>query len=201
MPTYIQEGSTGAQIAAIINGVIDALEAIDPQVLADALAEAQTIAGQAATTAGAAATAAAAAQEAADDALAAAAAIDLTPYAPLAGAAFSGPVSAPTLELANGTRVGVGAVPAGTTPALSIAGGEVKTWTLTGNSTPTDGLSSGEGLLLLINDGLAYTITWPAGIIWNYGSPPTLATSGFTVISLMKIGSQLYGDFRGELSA
>jgi len=87
----------------------------------------------------------------------------------------------------------------GTTPALNPDNGSVQTWTLSGNSTPTDSLSSGEAITLMIDDGSAYTITWPT-ITWvnNAGSAPTLATSGYTVIALWKVSTTLYGALVGD---
>jgi hypothetical protein len=82
----------------------------------------------------------------------------------------------------------------GTTPALDPSNGGIQTWTLSGNSTPTDSLASGEALLLMIDDGSAYTITWPS-VTWktNLGNAPTLNTTGYTAIVLWKVSTTLYG--------
>lgn len=82
----------------------------------------------------------------------------------------------------------------GTTPALDPSNGTIQTWTLSANSTPTDSLSAGESLTLMIDDDAAYTITWPS-VTWKTtaGSAPTLNTTGFTAIVLWKVGSTLYG--------
>jgi len=87
----------------------------------------------------------------------------------------------------------------GTTPALEPANGSIQTWTLTAASTPTDSLASGEAITLMIDDGTAYTITWPT-ITWvnNAGSAPTLATTGYTVIALWKVSTTLYGALVGD---
>lgn len=87
----------------------------------------------------------------------------------------------------------------GTTPALNPANGSIQTWTLTGNSTPTDGVQAGESLTLLVDDGTAFTITWPS-VTWktNGGVAPTLLTAGLTVIVLWKVGSVLYGARVGD---
>lgn len=87
----------------------------------------------------------------------------------------------------------------GTTPALNPANGTIQWWNLTGNSTPTDSLNEGEGITLMINDGTAYTVTWPS-VTWvnNGGSAPTLATSGYTTVALWKIGTTLYGALVGD---
>lgn len=80
----------------------------------------------------------------------------------------------------------------GTTPALDPANGAIQTWTLTGISTPTDSLTSGQSLLLHVNDGSGYTINWPT-ISWVGGSAPVLDATNWTVIELWKIGSSLKG--------
>lgn len=82
-----------------------------------------------------------------------------------------------------------------TTPPLDPSNGGIQTWTLSGNSTPTDSLASGEALLLMIDDGsAAYTITWPS-VTWktNLGNAPTLNTTGYTAIVLWKVSTTLYG--------
>lgn len=87
----------------------------------------------------------------------------------------------------------------GTTPALDPNNGTIQTWTLSANSTPTDSLSIGESILLMVDDGSAYTITWPT-INWvnNLGVAPVLAVTGYTVIALWKVGSNLYGSLVGD---
>lgn len=87
----------------------------------------------------------------------------------------------------------------GTTPALDPINGTIQVWTLTANSTPTDSIGAGESLTLMIDDGSAYTVTWPT-MTWvnNGGSAPTLATSGYTTVTLWKVGSTLYGALVGD---
>ena len=87
----------------------------------------------------------------------------------------------------------------GTTPALDPANGTIQTWTLSGNSTPTDSFGAGESMTLMIDDGTAYTITWPT-MQWAGGSAPTLATTGYSVVTLWKVGSTLYGVAAGDMS-
>ena len=86
-----------------------------------------------------------------------------------------------------------------TTPSLDPANGTIQTWTLSGNSTPTDSLAEGESILLLVDDGTAYTITWPT-MEWIGGSAPTLDTANTNVIELWKVGSTLYGALVGVSS-
>lgn len=87
----------------------------------------------------------------------------------------------------------------GTTPALDPNNGTIQTWTLSANSTPTANFSSGESILLMVDDGSAYTITWPT-IDWvnNLGVAPTLALTGYTVIAIWKVGANLYGSLVGD---
>lgn len=107
-------------------------------------------------------------------------------------------VTTDTLTLNNNMVENVYAV-TGTTPALDPANGTIQTWTLSGNSTPTDSFSAGESITLHIDDGTAYTITWPT-ITWvnNAGAAPTLATTGYTVVAVWKIGTTLYGALVGD---
>jgi len=84
----------------------------------------------------------------------------------------------------------------GTTPALDPKNGTIQTWTLTGSSTPTISMNSGESLTLMVDDGSSYTITWSSiNPTWktDYGSAPTLNTTGYTVIVLWKVSSTIYG--------
>lgn len=87
----------------------------------------------------------------------------------------------------------------GTIPALDPANGGMQTWTLTGNSTPTDALQNGESLTLLIDDGTAFSITWPS-VVWktNLGAAPTLQTTGVTGVVLWKTAGVLYGARIGD---
>ena len=87
----------------------------------------------------------------------------------------------------------------GTTPSIDPNSGTIQTWALTANSTPTENLSAGESVLLMVADGTSYTITWPT-ITWvnNLGNAPTLNTVGFTVIAIWKVGGTLYGSLVGD---
>lgn len=89
----------------------------------------------------------------------------------------------------------------GTTPSLDPddqAIGTVATWTLTGNSTPVDALTDGQSMTLMIDDGSAYSITWPT-MTWVGGTAPTLATTGYTVVVLWKVGTSLRGMLAGTV--
>ena len=87
----------------------------------------------------------------------------------------------------------------GTTPALDPANGTIQTHTLTGATTYTDGVTVGQAITLMIDDGAGRTITWPT-ITWvnNGGAAPTLATTGYTVIAVWKVGTTLYGALVGD---
>jgi hypothetical protein len=87
----------------------------------------------------------------------------------------------------------------GTSVALEPDNGSVQLHTLSGTTTYTDGFSAGQAITLMVDDGTANTITWPT-ITWvnNGGSAPTLATTGYTVVALWKVGSTLYGALVGD---
>lgn len=89
----------------------------------------------------------------------------------------------------------------GTTPALSATNGSVQTWTLTANSTPTNSLTSGQSIILGINDGTAYSVTWPS-VTWTKvggsGTAPTLTATGSTWVVLWMVGATLYGSLLGS---
>lgn len=87
----------------------------------------------------------------------------------------------------------------GTTPALNPANGSIQTWTLTGNSTPTDSVAAGQSITIMIDDGTTYTISWPS-VTWvnNAKVAPTLATTGYTTVTLWKVGTTLYGAVVGN---
>lgn len=87
----------------------------------------------------------------------------------------------------------------GTTPDLDPDLGTIQTWTLTAASTPVDTLTTGQSMTLMIDDGDAYSITWPT-MSWVGGTAPTLATSGYTVVTLWKVGTTLYGAHVGDVA-
>lgn len=101
--------------------------------------------------------------------------------------------------IASGTIVEDVFALSGTSVALEPDNGSVQTHTLTGNATYTDGFSAGQAITLMVDDGTAYTITWPT-MTWvnNGGIAPTLATTGYTVVSLWKVSTTLYGALVGD---
>ena len=80
-----------------------------------------------------------------------------------------------------------------------VTRGSIQTITLSASSSPTDALLNGQSLTLMVEDGSAFTITWPS-VTWktNNGTAPTLNTSGFTVIQLWKVAGVLYGARVGD---
>jgi hypothetical protein len=80
--------------------------------------------------------------------------------------------------------------------------GSIQLITLGANRTPkATNMAAGESVTLMVDDGSAYTLTWTdatfggSGVVWktNNGSAPTLNTSGYTVIVLWKVSTQVYG--------
>src|SRR6056300_1338606 len=102
----------------------------------------------------------------------------------------------------NGTAYIAGGVrekilsPTGTSVSLDPANGSIHTQTLSGNTTYTfsGDWNAGESLTLMIDDGSAYTVTWPT-MTWvnNGGAAPTLATTGYTTVVIWKISTTFYG--------
>lgn len=87
----------------------------------------------------------------------------------------------------------------GTTPTVNPSNGSIQTWTLTGASTLSLTMAEGEALTLMIDDGTANTLTWPT-ITWvnNGGATPPLATTGYTVVTLWKVSTTIYGSLVGD---
>jgi len=82
--------------------------------------------------------------------------------------------------------------------ALDPANGGIQTKTLAANTTFTDSLSSGESLVLQLEAGASYTVTWPT-ITWVTSSgnvAPTLTAKDTLVF--WKVSSTLYGAYTGS---
>jgi len=111
---------------------------------------------------------------------------------PLAGGTFTGSV---TFEDAINENVYEC-----TGTELDPDNGTVQYKALGANTTFTESLTTGQSMIIMIDDGSSYTVTWPT-IKWlgasAAGSAPTLATSGYTCIELWKVGSNLYGALIG----
>lgn len=87
---------------------------------------------------------------------------------------------------------------------IDPANGSIQTVTLGANRTPAaTNFEAGQVVLLGIDDGTAYTITWTTvAVTWvkagGTASAPTLATTGFTWVLLWKVGSTIYGTEVGK---
>jgi len=80
--------------------------------------------------------------------------------------------------------------------------GTIQLITLGASRTPkATNFAAGESVTLMVDDGSAYTLTWTdstfggSGVVWKTdgGVAPTLNTSGYTVIVLWKVSTQVYG--------
>jgi hypothetical protein len=85
--------------------------------------------------------------------------------------------------------------------------GSIQLITLGANRTPkATNFAAGESVTLMVDDGSAYTLTWSdstfggSGVVWKTGggNAPTLNTTGYTVIVLWKVGTQVYGARVGD---
>lgn len=85
--------------------------------------------------------------------------------------------------------------------------GSVQLITLGASRTPkATNFAAGESVVLMVDDGSAYTLTWTdstfggSGVVWktNAGAAPTLNTTGYTVIVLWKVSTQVYGARVGD---
>lgn len=90
---------------------------------------------------------------------------------------------------------------------IDPSNGSVQLITLGANRTPkATNFADGEAITLMVDDGTAYTLTWTdatfggSGVVWKTdgGVAPTLNTTGYTVIVLFKVGSQVYGARVGD---
>lgn len=82
---------------------------------------------------------------------------------------------------------------------IDPANGSVQVVTLGASRTPAaTNFAAGQSVLLGIDDGSAYSVTWTTvAPVWTKvggtGVAPTLATSGYTWVNLWKVGSTIYG--------
>ncbi len=85
---------------------------------------------------------------------------------------------------------------------IDPSNGNIQVVTLGANRTPAaTNFEAGQSVMLMIADGTAYTITWSTvAVTWVGGSAPSLATSGYTIILLWKVGSTIYGNYIGEVA-
>jgi hypothetical protein len=85
--------------------------------------------------------------------------------------------------------------------------GSIQLITLGASRTPkATNFAAGESVTLMIADGTAYTLTWTdatfggSGVVWAGGSAPALATTGYTVVVLWKVSTQVYGKYVGDVA-
>ena len=113
--------------------------------------------------------------------------------APLASPTFTGTATAASLVIDGKVNEQQYSL-AGT--VIDPANGTIQYKTLAANTTFTESLSDGDYVTLMIDDGTAYTITWPT-VSWVGGSAPTLDTSGYNIIELWQVNGVVYGVFVG----
>jgi hypothetical protein len=80
--------------------------------------------------------------------------------------------------------------------------GSIQLWTLGASRTPSQAnWATGQSITLMIDDGAAYAVTWSTlAVVWKTGggTAPTLNTTGFTIITLWKVGTTIYGARVGD---
>ena len=74
---------------------------------------------------------------------------------------------------------------------IDAANGDAQYKTLAADTTFTENLSDGDSVELFIDDGAAYTVTWPT-ITWD-DAAPTLLTTGYTRVILEQMNGVVYG--------
>ncbi len=108
-----------------------------------------------------------------------------------------------TNKTITGTKETVFAITDGAGFEINPANGGIQTITLGANRTPAaTNFTAGQSVTLMIDDGSAYAITWSTvNPTWvgatATGSAPTLATSGYTIIEMWKVGSTIYAAYVG----
>jgi len=82
--------------------------------------------------------------------------------------------------------------------AFDATNGAIQTKTLSGNTTFTDSLSSGDAIVLQLEAGASYTVTWPTMTWVTSGGnvAPTLTAKDTLVF--WKVSSVLYGAYTGS---
>jgi len=81
---------------------------------------------------------------------------------------------------------------------INPTNGGIQTKTLSADTTFTESLTNGDSVVLMLNAGASYTVTWPT-ITWvtsNGNAAPTL-TANDTIV-FWKVGSTLYGAYVGS---
>jgi len=82
--------------------------------------------------------------------------------------------------------------------ALDPANGSIQSSTLSGDPTFTDSLEAGQTLVLMLNGGASYTVTWPTTTwVTSAGNAAPTLTANDTLV-FWKVGSTLYGAYVGS---
>jgi hypothetical protein len=108
-----------------------------------------------------------------------------------------------TNKTITGTKETVFTITDGAAFEINPANGGIQTITLGANRTPAaTNFTAGQSVTLMIDDGSAYAITWSTvNPTWvgatATGSAPTLATTGYNIIEMWKVGSTIYAAFVG----
>lgn len=82
--------------------------------------------------------------------------------------------------------------------ALDPANGSIQISVLTGNPTFTDSMETGQSIVLMLENGSSYTVTWPS-ITWvsSSGNSAPVLTAKSTIV-MWKVASTLYGAYVGS---
>jgi len=152
-------------------------------------------------------TAAASAVSTANLALSDASAAQATANTAIGDASAAQSTANAALPLAGGTMTGqlvlqeikekVYTLPASGSIALDPASGSVQGSVLTGAPTFTDSLEEGQSIVLMLEGGNSYVVTWPS-VTWagsGGNSAPTLTTKD--VLIFWKVSTTLYGAYVG----
>ena len=89
------------------------------------------------------------------------------------------------------------------TKTISGANANVQSMTIATNTTITltagASVSECRALTLIITNGGAFTVTWPASVKWVGGSAPTFTASGVDIVTLITVdaGTTWYGSANG----
>lgn len=107
-----------------------------------------------------------------------------------------------SVVLNNGYTEEVFTITDGASVDINPANGSIQIWTLGANRTATAGsFAAGQSVLIGIDDGTTYSLTWPT-IVWSKvggsGTVPLLTATGRTWIILWKVSSTLYGSLLGS---
>jgi len=118
-------------------------------------------------------------------------------------------VAATALPVSGGTMTGqlvldeikesVYTLAASGTIALDPANGSIQTSVLSGAPTFTDSLETGQTIVLMLENGSSYTVTWPSGTTWasSAGNVAPTLTAKDTVV-FWKVSTSLYGAYVGS---